>query len=453
MLLFVTLVTAVVSSLGAPLIPTISAVEDVSLETAQWSLTVTLLVATVATPTMGRLADGPHRRRVILVALAVVFIGCVLAALPLGFAALLTGRALQGVSLGLTPLAIAAARQHLPPEQVGARVATLSLAIVVGVGLGYPVTGLLTVLGGLHAGFWFGAAITALAGGLAWSVIPDSPVRDGRRLDVVGAVLLAAALAGLLVALTESPEWGWGSGRLLLVAGGSALLLLGWVGYELRTKDPLVDLRLLRRGPVALADAVSFTAAAGNYLLLTLITILVQTPVASGYGFGVSVVGAGLLLLPFSIGGAGAAWAVPALTRRFGPGSVLPVGSLVYAAGMTLFLLYRSDLVVLAVVLAVCGFGIGVTFAGLPVLIVRSVPMRETGSATGFNQVLRYVGFSLGSALTGTVLASYTPVGAAIPEAAAYGVAAAIGLGLCLFTALLSLVLPRLASRGRRAEA
>lgn len=134
------MLVAVVSSLGAPLVPTIAAEEHVSLTDVQWSLTVTLLVGAVVTPVMGRLGDGPRRRAVILGALAAVLAGCALAALPLGFGWLLAGRALQGLGLGLTPLAIATARDALPPERSRPAVAMLSVTTVAGVGLGYPVT-------------------------------------------------------------------------------------------------------------------------------------------------------------------------------------------------------------------------------------------------------------------------------------------------------------------------
>src|SRR5690242_3833703 len=71
-LVFLGTVVAVISSLGAPMVPTIAAVDHVSLADAQWSLTVTMLVGAVATPVMGRLGDGPHRRTVMLAAAATV---------------------------------------------------------------------------------------------------------------------------------------------------------------------------------------------------------------------------------------------------------------------------------------------------------------------------------------------------------------------------------------------
>src|SRR3954467_10102559 len=96
-LVYLGMVTSVVSSLGAPLVPTIAHDTHVSLGTAQWSLTITLLMGAVATPTLGRLGDGPHRRPAVLGALATVVLGSVVAAVPGPFGLLLVGRGLMGV--------------------------------------------------------------------------------------------------------------------------------------------------------------------------------------------------------------------------------------------------------------------------------------------------------------------------------------------------------------------
>lgn len=442
-LVFLGMVVAVVSSLGAPLVPTIAAANGVSLASAQWSLTITLLVGAVATPAMGRLGDGPHRRTVMLAALAVVVVGSLLAALPLGFGALVTGRALQGVGLGLTPLAMATARDALPAERVRSTVALLSITTVAGVGLGYPITGLVAEQLGVHAAFWFGLVVSALGLLAAAVVLPPSSTRSAPRLDVVGAVLLGAALAGLLLALSEAELWGWTSVRLLGLTGVSLLLLAAWAGHQLRTPNPLVDLRLARHRGVLTADVTALLAGVGMYLLLSLVTRFVQTPVGAGYGFGASVAVAGLVLMPFSVASVVASRIAPVVARRASPDLVLPLGALVFLAALVGFTFARGSLWQVYVVMGVAGLGVGCTFAAMPGLIVRSVPAGETGSAMGFNQVLRYVGYSTGSALSAAVLEAHTAAGAALPAGDGYEVAALLGCGVWATTAVVSFLLPR----------
>ncbi|MFE9423609.1 MFS transporter [Kitasatospora sp. NPDC006697] len=454
-LVFLGTVVAVISSLGAPLIPTIATVDHVSLSDAQWSLTITMLVGAVATPVMGRLGDGPRRRPVVIGAAAVVVAGSVLAALPLGFGFLVAGRGLQGVGLGLTPLAIATARDGVPEERSRSAVALLSITTVAGVGLGYPLTGLIAQSFGIHAGFWFGAVISAIGLLAAILVLPGTAHREARPLDGLGAVLLGLSVAGLLLVLTEGESWGWASPRLLGLAVLAVLLLAWWVRHELRTAHPLVDLRTLRNRVVLTADLTGLVAGVAMYLLMSMVTRYVQTPTAAGYGFGATVVVAGLTLLPFSVFSVLSSKVVPVIARRFSTAAVLPLGCAVSLVSMLVFLFARDHLWQVLVVMAIAGLGVGCTFAVMPGLIVGSVPAREIGSAVSFNQVLRYVGYSTGSALCGAVLQAHTAAGHRLPSEDGYRAALLIGCVVWVLIGVATIVLPRRAAavaRSARAE-
>ncbi len=162
-LVFIGLVVAVVGSLGAPLITAVAVDYGVSLSAAQWTLTIALLSGAVATPILGRLGSGPRRRAVVLTTLAAVVAGSALTVLPLPFAALLIGRGAQGLGLGLTALMMATARDHLDPRRSASTIALLSVASTAGIGVGYPLAGLLTDLGGVRAAYGLGLAVTAAA--------------------------------------------------------------------------------------------------------------------------------------------------------------------------------------------------------------------------------------------------------------------------------------------------
>jgi MFS family permease len=433
-LIFVGTVVAVISSLGAPLVPAIAETMGTSLPNAQWSLTVTLLVGAVATPVVGRLGDGPHRRTVVLVVLAVVTAGGVLAALPLGLGWLVAGRALQGVGLGLTPLAIATAREALTGQRSRSTIAALSITVVAGVGLGYPLAGLVAELGGVHAAFWAGAAVSAAALAASAAVLPPSVAAPRRPLDVAGALLLGAGAAGLLVALGQAETWGWTSPLLLATAGGSVVALGSWVLWEARTPHPLVDVRLARGRVAFSAHSAALLVGLSNYLLLTAVPVLAQAPASPGAGLGTSIVVAGLVLLPFSA----ASVVAGRLTARARPRLVLPVAALVQGCAFVLFAVLRTELWQLFLVMAVAGLGVGAAFAAFPALVVAAVPPSETGSAMSLNQVLRYVGFAVGSALTATVLAGATAGPGAAPSGSGYTTLAGIGAAVCALTAVVA---------------
>ncbi|MGI4896049.1 MAG: MFS transporter, partial [Janthinobacterium lividum] len=200
-LVVTTMVAAVVSSLGAPLIPSIATHFAIPLSRAQWSLTAALLVGAVSAPVMGRLGDGPWRRAALLAGVGLVAAGGVVAALAPSLGLLVVGRAFMGIGLGLVPLTMAAARDHLPVGQAGPTIALLSVCAAAGVGAGYPISGFIADRWGLAAAFWFGVVVSAIAFGLVLLVVPRSSTRTAARLDVTGAALLAAGLVALLLAI------------------------------------------------------------------------------------------------------------------------------------------------------------------------------------------------------------------------------------------------------------
>ncbi|WP_375502276.1 MFS transporter [uncultured Jatrophihabitans sp.] len=442
-LMYVGLLVAIVSSLGAPLVPTIATDYHVAVGTAQWSLTVTLLVGAITSPVLGRLGDGPRRRQVLITALCVLVAGSVCAALPGEvFALLITGRALQGVGLALLPLAMSVARDHLEPDRARSTLATLSVTAVVGVGLGYPLTGLVAEHLSFHAGFWIAAVLGLIAIVAVALVVPTSGHHAAHHFDTPGALLLGAGLATLLVAISEGEDWGWSSARLVGFAVAAIVLLVTWVWHELRRQEPLVDLRQLRYRAVLTADVTGLLAGVGMYMLMSMIIRYVQTPTTTSYGLGESVVVAGLVLLPLSAASYTASKLVTYASRWVGPTRILPVGALLFALALLLFAGYRDHLWQIFVEMGIAGLAIGCSFAVMPRLIVTAVPNEDTGSALALNQVLRSIGYSIGSALSATILTAHTVAPAVLPSNRGYTVGAFVAIGLCVVTAVVSAVLP-----------
>jgi MFS family permease len=179
-----------------------------------------------------------------------------------------------------------------------------------------------------------------------------------------------------------------------------------------------------------------------NYLLLASVPRLAQEPTSTGYGFGTSIVVAGLVLLPFSAASFLANRLARTLERLVGRRWVLPAGAVLLGVGELLFAYVRTDLWQLFVGMAVAGLGVGTVFAALPGLIVATVPAGETGSAMSLNQVLRYVGFAVGSALSATVLEAATGPGERFPGTGGYTSIGLIGAGACVALAVVTAVLP-----------
>ncbi|MFF4978303.1 MFS transporter [Streptomyces sp. NPDC001083] len=437
-LVFIGLVVAAMGSLGAPLVPTVAHDDHVSFVAAQWTLTISLLAGATVTPVLGRLGDGRHRRTTILAALSIVLAGSVLTALPFGgFATLVAGRGLQGCGLGLTALVIGVARDTFTGERAHSVIALLSVTSVAGVGLGYPLAGTATQLWGLHGAYTAGALVVAAALVMAIVALPKQASRSTPRIDVTGAVLLALTLAGLLFAISQAdstlPWW--------TITGAAAVgILFGaqWIRHELRVDSPLVDLRLVRIPAVFAADIAVLLGGIGIYLLLSLAIRFVQTPSGSGYGFGASVIVAGLMLTPFSAASFLASRTVPALARKAHADLLLPTACGLVMLCLLAFAVLRAHLWEVFAIMTVAGYGVGAVYAAAPAFIVRSVPASVTTSAVSFNLVLRTIGFATGSALAGLLLASATPAGAVLPRNHGYTTAALVGAAALALTVLIT---------------
>jgi MFS family permease len=440
-LMFIALVVAAVASLGTPLITSVATTFDVSLDSAQWTLTIALLSGAVATPVLGRLGAGPRRRATILATLAIVVAGSALTVLPLPFAWLLVGRAAQGAGLGLTALMMGVARDHLPEERSAATIALISVVSIIGAGVGYPLAALLAEFGGLRAAYGLGLLVTAVAFVTAWRSVPAAPEGRSARVNVAGALVLAGGLLLVLFLAGERSLWSRHLAVAVTLAVAAVLLLCGWTVSELRTKTPLVDVRAVRHPAVAGANIAMFVGGSGMYLLLTLITRYAQTPRSAGYGFGLTTFVAGLVLIPFSVLGFVAGKLTPRIRTRIDGPLLLAGSAAIVGGGFVLFATARSTLAELLAAMGVLGFGVGSFAAAMPGVILAVTPKSETSSAMSFNYVVRSVGYSLGSAIGGLILAAGT--GHLFPDEGAYTTAALVGIGAMAITTLTSLALAR----------
>lgn len=219
----------------------------------------------------------------------------------------------------------------------------------------------------------------------------------------------------------------------------TAVVLTAWSLVELRTTAPLVDLRLMRMPTVLRANTAMLIAGVGMYLLFSLLIRYVQTPAATDYGFALPGIAAGAALIPFSILGFIAGKTVPRLvTRITGEWAYVASVAAVMAAA-ALFAIRTDNLIVVLVSMSVLGFGVGGVSSVMPKLVLTGVPVIETASVLTINQIVRSIGFSIGSALTGFLLAAATPAGSNLPTqsgfitAALWAIAPLALSGLLLF--------------------
>lgn len=285
---------------------------------------------------------------------------------------------------------------------------------------------------GLRATFAVSAAATGLVMVGAALSIPASDHRTQEPVDLRGAAALAVRVSALVVALSELPSWGAASLPFAALVALAATALAVFVRRTLAVRHPLVDLRSLSVPSVRVAHIVAVLAGVGMYFLFSLAIRYVQTPVRTGYGQGRTVLAAGLILTPFSVASLTVNRLTGVIRRRMDGRWLIAIGCGAFAAAMVAFGSARSEVRHLVVVMVLAGVGVGTVFAAMPQMIVSAVPASETGSALGFNQVLRTIGSSIGSTASAAVLDAETVPDARFPLDRGYTTSAIIGLAVWL---------------------
>ncbi|GAA4791477.1 MFS transporter [Actinomycetospora chlora] len=440
------LVASLCMTLVVPLVPRLPQLLGTSTATASWVITATLLAGAVATPIAGRLGDMVGKRRVLVATLGLLVAGSVLCAVTSDLLPVLVGRALQGVAVSAVPLGISLMRDTLPPERLGSGIALMSATLGIGGGLGLPLAAIIVEIADWHALFWVAGGLGLVGLLLVAAVIPESATRSGGRFDAGGAVGLSIGLIGLLLAVSKGAEWGWTSAATLSSAAVAVVALVAWGLYELRVRDPLVDLRLNARRAVLLPNLISIPVGVAMFTGMVVFPQLLSAPLASGHGLGMSLLAAGLTLAPNGLVMMAMSPVTARVSAAFGPRTSLRLGLVIIAVAYGAGTVLLSAAWQVSVVIAVIGAGVALAYGALPALIMRAVPTTRTAAANGLNTLMRSIGTSSASALAAVVLsASTVPVeGTLVPSLGALRTTLIIAAGCAVLALLVSLAVPSL---------
>ena len=391
-------------TLLVPALPGIQRDLDTTAVGATALVSVFFVSGAVTTGIVGRLGDMFGKRRLLLIELSLFSFGAVLCGLAPSLILLLAGRIVMGTGLAIFPLSFAIVRDTFPREQVPSAVVLLAATGGTGAALGQALGGPVSDTLGYHWVFWIGAITGVLSIAAVLALVPESPQRTRGRVDVGGALLLAVTLGAPLIAISQTPRWGWGGTRTLaLIALGVAFGAL-FVVYERGRTDALLDFETILHRPVALTNLVTMLTGFSMFGAAVIFTQFFQEPASTGYGFGASATQAGLYLVPGYLTIMAASPLAARLSSRAGPKVTLVVGC--GAAFVALVLMAAAHRTHLEMYIwpTLLYAGIGFAFGATPNLIMESVPARHTAQSTAFNLVLRNVGTSLGTQIAATFI-------------------------------------------------
>ena len=410
-------------------LPTIERELDASSGQLQWIVDSYTLVFAGLLLTMGALGDRFSRRGA-LVAGLIIFGGASLAsAFAESANMLIASRALMGIGGALImPTTLSILTNVFPAEERPKAIGIWAAVAGIGVGIGPASGGWLLEQFDWTAVFLINVPIVVAALLATPKLVPDSKDPKQSRLDPVGAVTSTAGLGILTAAIIQAPEWGWTDGRILAGFAAAAVILAGFVAWELRSSSPMLDVRLFRVrrfSGASVSIALVFFALFGAIYFLTqyLQGVLDYTPFEAGVRM-LPVAGGLILGGPLSA----------KLSVRFGTRNVVAVGLGVVATALYLLSGANADsgYSLVAWSLVMLGFGMGATMAPATESIMSSVPLNHAGVGSAMNDTVRMVGGTLGVAILGSLLSSsygadMEPAVKSLPEPAADAASDSLG--------------------------
>jgi MFS family permease len=440
----------ILQTLIFPALPAIQRQLHTSTNSVAWALTVFTFVGALAAPILGRLGDIFGRVRMLELVLVLIVAGCVVSGLAHSLTVLLLGRAMQGVGTSVFALSFAIARDELPLERRATGLGVISASWALGGGLGLVLSGPIVQNLSYEWIFWIGAIVFSCALLATHLLVPESPVKTPAPIDWVGALLFGAGLGALLLALSEGLSWGWTSAPILVLATLGPVVLVGWMRWELGTPHPLADLRLLKQRGVWSVNVSQFLSGIGMFMTFLLIPKFVETPTSAGYGFGVSLTGAGLFLLPWSFAMLGGAVCSGLLANRVGSRILFQGGTFLALVAFVFLVVAHDSVWQIVVANLLTGLGIGLSHSATANLISQAVPQAQLGEANGMTVIMRGSGSAVGGQLAATLVAGSAVAATALPTEHGYVLAFAAGATSIALALVAGLAIPHRGNVARR---
>lgn len=378
-------------------------------EESTWVLTSYLISNAIILPATNWLGYVFGRKRFLIVCIGIFTLSSALCGAATSLSMLLVARVLQGAGGGaLQPIAQAVLLESFPAERRGSAMAVYGMGIVVAPIIGPTLGGWITDNYSWRWIFYINIPVGLLAMLMAKTFIEDPPYISNQRpgrIDYVGFGLMAVGLATLQLVLDKGQEDDWFSSAFIVRSIMIAVVaLVAFVIWELRTKDPIVNLRVLANRNFATGTALIATVGIALYGTTALLPLFLQTLL------GYPALQSGLAVSPRGIGAVVSMILVGRLIGKIDGRYLIVLGFGILA--VSTYLLGNIDLQITVRSIAwpqvFSGFALGFVFVPLTVIATGTLSNEQIGNATGIYNLMRNVGGSFGIAMVTTLLARGT---------------------------------------------
>jgi MFS family permease len=398
-------------SMLIPSLPTIAKDFNVNSATVSWVLTAYLISGVVANPIVGKLGDIYGKKRILVYVMVIYTVAVTLNGFAPNFTSFIIFRTIQGIGLGMFPLAFSLIREEFPPHLVPRAQGIVSAMFGIGSAISLPIAATIAQDIGWQYNYHVVIPFVILLTYLTSKYIRESKYTNpNSKIDYIGAGILGSSLALMTTAFSEAPTWGWLSLDFLFTMFLGLILFIIFVIYETKVPYPLISIGLLREKNVLAANIAAFVAGFGIFMAYQAITYLLEIP--NPVGFNLDILSTGLSMMPISIMQMVGALFASRLILRSGTKFVITISSLIlsffyFILGLIATSGSSAGLVNVILFAALATLGAAMLNVVLINILTFSVERRVLGIATGMNTVFRLIGGAFGPSIAGSLISTY----------------------------------------------
>ena len=397
---------------------------NISYNTVSWILTAYLLVALIMTPVMGKLSDMYGRKRVLLAGLVIYAVGTLAAGFATNIYFMLVARAVQGLGIGIFPIAVAIVRNQSPEKRLAFNQGIITSMFASGAVIGLAAGGTVIHYFGWRATFFSILPVVILLilvirfigedreeyrdyGNSSRKEYRDYSSKRSKsslsnsKLDIKGAILFSLEIVSILLMITNLHVKFSPINSVVIV---SLSVTAVFVYNERRAKSPLVDFKLVTNKVLFFANVLRMIAGLFMFAILNAIPILIRNPKPIGFDEG--AINTATIIIPFMAAYLTIGLSSGTIISKLGNTRVTVIGSVVSAIGFITLLLFFHSLGLLLISLAILGAGSQLLHQGAVNINLVSTPKNQTAISFGISNVFYLMGSAIGPTLVGMYMQS-----------------------------------------------
>ena len=387
--------------------PTIIGALDLDLAGAQWVTSLYSVVFAALLLTAGKLGDAKGRRTLFLAGVALFVLGSVIAGLAGSAGVLIVARVVQGVGgAAILPSTLSSVNSLFQGDDRAAAFGVWGAVMAGAAAVGPLAGGLLTEYAGWRWIFWVNVPIGVLLFVLALKLVPNTKGRSDAGHDVAGFLLSAIGFGLLVFAIIQGPKMGWWP-RPGLAGIVGAVAVAAFVVLENRRRKAqdavLLDVGLFQVPTFTWGNITALMVAVGEFALVFVLPLYLIN------ALGLSTIATGLVLAAMAAG----AFLSGALARHLAAW-IGASGTVLLGLGLEVFGVLQltaeqapdRPLWLIVVALVIYGVGLGLASAQLTSLVLKDVPVEQSGQGSATQSTVRQLGSALGAAMAGAMLSA-----------------------------------------------